>query len=67
MGQSLFFKLFLGFFLIVFLLTASIMFFSLRSISGCYLNVLAQSLSKTVGGTGLGLSIVKHIAILYEA
>jgi two-component system phosphate regulon sensor histidine kinase PhoR len=51
MRRSLFFKLFLGFFLIIFLLSSSIMFFSLKSIRSHYLDTLAQSLENL--GTSL--------------
>ena len=56
MRHSLFFKLFLGFFLIIFLLSSSIMFFSLRSIRSHYLDTLAQSLEN------LGTSLMPQIA-----
>ncbi|MFC2166164.1 ATP-binding protein [Acidobacteriota bacterium] len=51
MKRSLFFKLFLGFFLVIFLLTSSIMFFSFKSIRSYYLDTLAQSLENL--GTSL--------------
>jgi two-component system phosphate regulon sensor histidine kinase PhoR len=60
MRRSLFLKLFLGFFLIIFLLSSSIMFFSLRSIRSHYLDTLAQSLEN------LGTSMKPQIAIYLD-
>lgn len=56
MRRSLFLKLFVGFFLIIFLLTASMLYFSLRIIHSHYLNTLAQSLEN------LGISLEPQVA-----
>jgi two-component system phosphate regulon sensor histidine kinase PhoR len=56
MRGSLFFKLFLGFFLIIFLLTSSMLYFSLKSIRSHYLDTLAQSLQN------LGVSLKPQVA-----
>lgn len=59
MRRSLFFKLFLGFFLIILLLTSLVMFFSLRSIRSHYLDTLAQSLENL--GTSLKPQVTAYL------
>ncbi len=59
MRRSLFFKLFLGFFLIIVLLSSSIMYFSLRSIRSHYLDTMAQSLENL--GTSLRPQITAYL------
>lgn len=59
MRRSLFFKLILGFFLIIFLLTSFIIFFSLRSIRSHYLDTLAQSLENL--GTSLKPQVASYL------
>lgn len=59
MRRSLFLKLFLAFFLTVALLSASIMFFSLRSIRANYLDTLAKSLENL--GTSLKPLVASYL------